>query len=171
MGGVAFGSSLPVSQRGATNGVASLVGGKVPVTQLPAATALAAGTESVAHYLAVESVIENSDELSSAPVPAFVAGAASIAPGTDKVSRYYLAADRTLAVPSTLTILTTDMPTGLNVLIVCMSPTLGNTLTISNGTDTLGAFTSPLAVPLIISVYYDGSKIVSTGIWFAKARS
>jgi hypothetical protein len=112
----------------------------------------------------------NSDDLASAAVPEFVAGAASITPGTAKVSRYYIAAGRTLAAPSTLSVLTTDMPTPFNLVIACRAQGLGETLTVSYGTDILGTFETTMTAPKSLVLFFDGTKIVSNGYYYPAVR-
>jgi hypothetical protein len=144
---------------------------QVPLLNAPLASASAAGAESPAHFSAVKSVIDNSDEIASFAVPAFVAGAATIAPGTAKASRYYIAADRTLASGSVLTIVSTDMPTPFNFVIACYALALGNTLTVSYGSDILGIFEASMTAPKDLVLLFDGAKVVSNGYYYPAVRA
>jgi len=97
----------------------------------------------------------------SGVVPAFVANAATIAPGTDKASRYPIEAARTLAAGAALTLSTADTPVIGNKLIACYALALGQTLSIVNGgplANTLGTFEASLTKPRGLVVYWDGTN-------------
>jgi hypothetical protein len=92
-------------------------------------------------------------------VPAFVTGAASIAPGTDKASQYNIEPSRILAQASALTIASTGTPVIGPKLIACYALALGYTLSIVNGpgANTIGTFASTLTKPSGLIVKWDGT--------------
>jgi hypothetical protein len=105
----------------------------------------------------------------SGVVGAFTAGAASIAPGTDQVSRYPIAAARTLSQASALTLATTGTPVVGNKIIACYALSLGYPLSIVNGgplANTLATFTATLTKPQGVIVYWDGTNYIFNGyVW------
>ena len=106
------------------------------------------------------------DVPASGVVGAFTAGAASIAPGTDKASRYPIAAARTLSQASALTLATTGSPVVGNKIIACYALALGYVLSIVNGgplANTLATFGATLPNPLGVVVYWDGTNYKFNG--------
>jgi hypothetical protein len=99
-------------------------------------------------------------------VPAFVANAATIAPGTDLASRYAIESARTLAAAAALTISTAGTPVVGNKIIACYALALGYVLSVVNGgplANTLGAFPASLTKPRGIVVYWDGTNYKFNG--------
>ena len=106
------------------------------------------------------------DVPASGVVGAFTAGAASIAPGTDKASRYPIAAARTLSQASALALSTADFPVVGNKIIACYALSLGYVLSIVNGgplANTLATFGATLPNPLGVVVYWDGTNYKFNG--------
>jgi hypothetical protein len=106
------------------------------------------------------------DAPASGVVGAFTAGAASIAPGTDKASRYPIAAARTLSQASALTLTTANSPVVGNKIIACYALSLGYVLSIVNGgplANTLATFGATLPNPLGVVVYWDGTNYKFNG--------
>jgi hypothetical protein len=187
--------AIPATQKGAASGVATLdTNTLIPTTQLPASSATASGSMSADHYslcaalktpydagdrlitvarsTAVDNLITYGDYLSTANVPAFSAGAASIAPGTDKASRYLIASTVTLDVPCTLTIATTNTPLQGNYIVICRALALGQVLSVSNGGTaggTLGTFPASMTVPRGLMVWYDGTNFIFNGYCWIRA--
>lgn len=103
---------------------------------------------------------ESSPLAASGVVPAFVAGAASIAPGTDELCEYVLTEDRTLAAASVLTLTTTGTPVLGDKMISCYALALGYALSVANGGGTpatIGTIPASLTKPLALVVRWDGT--------------
>jgi hypothetical protein len=121
---------------------------------------------------AVDNLITYGNYLSTANVPEFVAGAASIAPATDKASCYLIASTVTLSAPATLTIATTNTPLQGNYIIVCRALALGQTLSVANGGvggGTLGTFPASMTVPRGLMVWFDGTNFIFNGYCWIRA--
>jgi len=107
------------------------------------------------------------DYLASGTIPAFVANAATIAPGTDKAAYYPIESTRTLAAASTLTLATTGSPPIGNYQIACHALALGYALTIANGGAAGGNLGSDFAASMtraqIMHVWYDGTNWIFNG--------
>ena len=106
------------------------------------------------------------DVPASGVVGTFTAGAASIAPGTNKASRYPIAAARTLSQASALTLATTGSPVVGNKIIACYALSLGYVLSIVNGgplANTLATFGATLPNPLGVVAYWDGTNYKFNG--------
>jgi hypothetical protein len=106
---------------------------------------------------------DTQDKISTGTVPAFVANAATIAPGTDRASRYALASTVTLAAASALTVATTGTPSVGNKLIMVYALALGYTLSIVNGgpaAGTVATFGATLTGPKGVVLYWDGTNYV-----------
>lgn len=106
-----------------------------------------------------------------AVVPAFVAGAASVSPGTDKVSEYVIGESVSLLVPSTLTIADADSPPIGNYLISCYSLSLGSTLTIAGSPGgNLGTIAASLTIPRGLMAWFDGTNFIFNGYCYLQPR-
>jgi hypothetical protein len=107
------------------------------------------------------------DSLRAGTVPAFVANAASIAPGTDKGASYTIEVTRALAAASALTVATTSMPArGCDVFIICKSLALGYILSVVNGgpaAGTMGTFAASLTTPEFMRLWWDGTNFIFNG--------
>jgi hypothetical protein len=106
------------------------------------------------------------DAAATGTVPAFVAGAASIAPGTDNASRYVIEAARTLDQASALTLATTDSPAVGNKLIACYALALGETLSIVNGgplAGTLATIAASRTNPIGVVLWWNGANYSFNG--------
>lgn len=105
------------------------------------------------------------DGVSRGVVPPFVAGAASIAPGTDGASGFVIDSYITLSAPSALTLASTGTPVVGNKLILCMALSLGNTLSIVNGplANTIASFPAALTRPRGAVINWDGFNFSLVG--------
>jgi hypothetical protein len=126
-------------------------------SDLPLATTDAPGAQSAAD----KAKADTQDKISTGTIPAFVANAATIAPGTDRASRYALASSVTLAAASALTVATTGTPSVGNKLIMVYALALGYTLSIVNGgpaAGTVATFGATLSGPKGVVLYWDGTN-------------
>ena len=139
------------------------------VETIPLATANAPGAMPASSGLPPLLSAAGVDVPDSGVVGTFTAGAASIAPGTDQVSRYPIAAARTLSQASALTLATTGTPVVGNKIIACYALALGYTLSIVNGgplANTLATFGATLPKPQGVIVYWDGTNYIFNGyVW------
>lgn len=105
------------------------------------------------------------DGVARGVIPPFVAGAASIAPGTDGASGYVLDSYVTLTAPAALTLASTGTPVVGNKLILCMSLALGQTLSIVNGplANTIASFPAALTRPRGAVINWDGFNFSLVG--------
>ncbi len=110
------------------------------------------------------------DYLASGTVPAFVANAASIAPGTDKASYYPIEAARTLPAGAALTVATTGSPPVGNLQVACKARSLGFVMTVVNGGPAGGNLGSGFAASLtracIMHLWFDGTNYIFNGYDF-----
>jgi hypothetical protein len=86
--------------------------------------------------------------------------------GTSKASECVVAAARTLAADSTLTLSTTDAVQGF-YLVTCKALALGYVLTIANGGaggGNLTTFAASLTVPKSAVLFFDGTNFSYQGI-------
>lgn len=142
------------------------IGGPTPV--LPTDAAAAAGELAALPSGTIPAMQSDGSLIGLSPsglrntaCPAFSAGAASVAPGTLKVSEIIVDTDRTLAENSALTISATDAETGDFVLVTCRALTLGYTLAINNGGPGLGTLVTipvSLTVPKSWLIYCNGTN-------------
>jgi hypothetical protein len=124
---------------------------------------------SAAEKAAITTLATNGDVyLRSGTIPAFVANAVTIAPGTDQASYYTLPAATVLAATSALTVATAGPPpTSLMVHITIESPaTLGHNLTINNGTDAAVLFTVLTAWTraVVVHLVWGGTNYSCAGV-------
>lgn len=108
------------------------------------------------------------DLLATTAVPAFVANAASIAPGTDKSSEYTIEAARTLLAAATLTVATTNTPVQGNKYINCHALALGYAISIVNGgaaAGTIATFTASLTKGRGVALWFDGTNYFFNGYY------
>jgi hypothetical protein len=110
------------------------------------------------------------DYLASGTVPAFVANAASISPGTDKASYYPIESTRTLGAAGDLTVSTAGSPPVGNVQIACRALALGHAMTVKNGGPAGGnlgsGFAASLTRALIMHLWFDGTNYIFNGYDF-----
>jgi len=131
----------------------------IPGSAIALATTVAPGAQSAAD----KAKSDTQDKISTGTIPAFVANAATIAPGTDRASRYALASSVTLAAASALTVATTGTPSVGNKLIMVYALALGYTLSIVNGgpaAGTVATFGATLSGPSGVVLYWDGTNYV-----------
>jgi hypothetical protein len=105
-----------------------------------------------------------------AVVPNFTAGAASVAPGTDKVSEYVIGESVKLSVGSTLTLTNTDSPPTGNYLVSCYSLSLGNTLTIAGSPGGNLGTIAESDCPIGLMAWFDGTKYIFNGYCYLQSR-
>jgi hypothetical protein len=99
-------------------------------------------------------------------VPAFVANAASVAPGTDVASAYLIESTRTLDAGAALTIATTGSPRQGNKYVVCNALALGFAISIVNGgtaAGTIATIPASLTKPLAVALWFDGTNYFFNG--------
>ena len=107
------------------------------------------------------------DTLASGTVPAFVANAASIAPGTDLASAYAIESTRTVAAASALTLATTGLTSrACDVFLTCKALALGYVVSVVNGgpaAGTISTFAASLTKPEVMKVWWDGTNFIFNG--------
>jgi hypothetical protein len=111
------------------------------------------------------------DSLATGTVPAFVANAASIAPGTNKAAEYTIEASRTIPAAAAITVATTGSPAaGDQVILSCRALALGFELSVINGgsSNTIATIPASLTKPKGYTLWYDGANwLVASSFWLA----
>ena len=107
------------------------------------------------------------DTMASGVVPAFVANAASIAPGTDKAAVYPIESTRAVDDASALTVATTSLTArGCNICISCTALSLGHVVSVVNGgpaAGTLGTFAASMTKAEFMWLWWDGTNFIFNG--------
>lgn len=106
------------------------------------------------------------DVLATTAVPAFVANAATIAPGTDKSSEYTIESTRTLSAAATLTVSTANSPRQGNKYINCKALALGYAISIVNGGaagGTIATIDASLTKGMGVALWFDGTNYFFNG--------
>ena len=142
--------------------MADIIAPGIPGNTVSLATASAQGAMSVAQNNKLAAV----DNPKTGVVPAFAAGAASVAPGTDNAIRYVVEATRTLAQASAITLATTGAPVVGNKLVLCKALALGYPLAVVNGgplAGTVATIEASLTVPKGAMLWWDGTNYSFNG--------
>jgi hypothetical protein len=135
---------------------------------------VSAATKAASDMLATNGVIFSA----SGTVPAFVANAASIAPGTDLATDYRIESTRTLTAAANLTLLTTDSPPIGQYSIACEALALEFAITVTNGGPAGGtvpatgaAFAASYTRGRVMHVWFDGVNFIFDGYSFIGAHT
>jgi hypothetical protein len=135
-------------------------------TQLPLATATTQGALSAAGF----SLLSTMDVVAAGTVPAFVANAASIAPGTDKASKYPIESTRTAPEPATLTVAITGASATDEVIVSCRALALGYAVSVVNGgsSNTIVTIPASLTKPRGYMLWFDGDNwLLASSFWLS----
>lgn len=115
----------------------------------------------------------NFPEVRAADLPAFVAGAVTVSPGSDHVSEYVIPENLVLSAGSTITIDTTGSPPIGNYRFSCYALALGYTITIAGSPGgNIGTFATSMVDtgPMGFFAWFDGTNFVSNGRCFLASR-
>ena len=150
--------------------------------QLPPVTSNTQGAMTAAQHNKVEAAtlasfqaldatvakVASVDLLATTAVPAFVANAASIAPGTDKSSEYTIEAARTLSNAATLTVSTANSPRQGNKYLNCHALALGYAISVVNGgaaAGTIATIDASLTKGVGVALWFDGTNYFFNGYY------